>query len=385
MGRKKRERHTSRVRVRGAHVTQEMGNPPHHRAGTLARGSKQRCHRLTISIPPQAGLQVVKRWHQERTSLMALPPEKLAQLKAAQKAAENQELEQSKEIINAQDIGYTSKLFVQALFPYRKTDEEKRVIETAQGRIVVYADGGLPYGKYPRLIMAYIITRAVENAGKLKAGKIDLEQAVRIPLGHSMNHFLQAIGIHGRGTGGKKGTLSIVREQLLRLADARVTVKEDDGVRARGKHTQIMDEWDLWFDARDPNQGSFIESYIKLTPQFFQHIIEAPIPIDLAVLRQLTKPRSMDIYIWLTVKQFWLSKNNRDSYLFTWDMMAQSFATKPLTSSQNLADFRRELKAAIQDVILVWPDAGIEVSTGGVTVSKTAPSVEKKPPRLQLD
>ena len=316
---------------------------------------------------------------------MALPPEKLAQLKAAQKAAENQELEQSKEIINAQDIGYTSKLFVQALFPYRKTDEEKRVIETAQGRIVVYADGGLPYGKYPRLIMAYIITRAVENAGKLKAGKIDLEQAVRIPLGHSMNHFLQAIGIHGRGTGGKKGTLSIVREQLLRLADARVTVKEDDGVRARGKHTQIMDEWDLWFDARDPNQGSFIESYIKLTPQFFQHIVEAPIPIDLAVLRQLTKPRSMDIYIWLTVKQFWLSKNNRDSYLFTWDMMAQSFATKALTSSNDVAHFRTEIKKAITDVVSVWPECGIEADLEGVTVTKTSPSVEKKPPRPQLD
>lgn len=316
---------------------------------------------------------------------MALPPEKLAQLKAAQKAAANQELEQSKEIINAQDIGYTSKLFVQALFPYRKTDEEKRVIETAQGRIVVYADGGLPYGKYPRLIMAYIITRAVENAGKLKAGKIDFEQAVRIPLGHSMNHFLQAIGIHGRGTGGKKGTLSIVREQLLRLADARVTVKEDDGVRTRGKHTQIMDEWDLWFDARDPNQGSFIESYIKLTPQFFQHIIEAPIPIDLAVLRQLTKPRSMDIYIWLTVKQFWLSKNNRDSYLFTWDMMAQSFATKALTSSNDVAHFRTEIKKAITDVVSVWPECGIEADLEGVTVTKTSPSVEKKPPRLQLD
>lgn len=316
---------------------------------------------------------------------MALPPEKLAQLKAAQKAAANQELEKSKEIINAQDIGYTSKLFVQALFPYRKTDEEKRVIETAQGRIVVYADGGLPYGKYPRLIMAYIITRAVENAGKLKAGKIDFEQAVRIPLGHSMNHFLQAIGIHGRGTGGKKGTLSIVREQLLRLADARVTVKEDDGVRARGKHTQIMDEWDLWFDARDPNQGSFIESYIKLTPQFFQHIVEAPIPIDLAVLRQLTKPRSMDIYIWLTVKQFWLSKNNRDSYLFTWDMMAQSFATKELITAIDRRNFRNEIKKAIHDLRAVWPNCGIKADLEGVTVTKTSPSVEKKPPRPQLD
>lgn len=87
--------------------------------------------------------------------------------------------------------------------------------------------------------MAYIVTRAVENAGKLKAGKIDLEQAVRIPLGHSMNHFLQAIGVTGRGTGGATGNLANIREQLLRLADARVTVKEDDGVRARGKHTEV--------------------------------------------------------------------------------------------------------------------------------------------------
>ena len=233
--------------------------------------------------------------------------------------------------------------------------------------------------------MAYIITRAVENAGKLKAGKIDLEQAVRIPLGHSMNHFLQAIGVTGRGTGGATGNLANIREQLLRLADARVTVKEDDGVRARGKHTQIMDEWDLWFDARDPNQGSFIESYIKLTPQFFQHIVEAPIPIDLAVLRQLTKPRSMDIYIWLTVKQFWLSKNNRDSYLFTWDMMAQSFATKELKTAVERRDFRNEIKKAIHDVQALWPNCGVEADLDGVTVSKTSPSVEKKPPRLQLD
>ena len=59
---------------------------------------------------------------------MALPPEKIAQLQAAQKTAQDREVNQAKELINAQDIGYTSKLFVQALFPYRKTDEEKRVI-----------------------------------------------------------------------------------------------------------------------------------------------------------------------------------------------------------------------------------------------------------------
>ena len=93
----------------------------------------------------------------------------------------------------------------------------------------------------------------------------------------------------------------------------------------------------------------------------------------------------MDIYIWLTVKQFWLSKNNRDSYLFTWDMVAQSFATKALTSSNDVAHFRTEIKKAITDVVSVWPECGIEAGLEGVTVTKTSPSVEKKPPRLQLD
>ncbi|WP_246818255.1 replication protein RepA [Corynebacterium sp. HMSC071F07] len=216
------------------------------------------------------------------------PDERRAKLEAVKELARRQEHDAAQELLQAQDVGYTSKLFVQALFPYRKTEDKERVIITPSGKIVVYSGEGLPYGKYPRLIMAYLITRAVENAGRLKEGKISQEEAFRIPLGHSMNQFLSSIGIGKRGTGGAKGTITIVREQLIRLSDSRITVKSDDGVRARGKHTQILDEWDLWFDTRDPNQGSFVESYLKLTPQFFQHIAEAPIPIDLNVLRQRT-------------------------------------------------------------------------------------------------
>ena len=317
---------------------------------------------------------------------MALPPEKLAQLKAAQKAAENQELEHSKELINAQDIGYTSKLFVQALFPYRKTDEDTRRVETSDGSIFVSSANGLPYGKYPRLIMAYIMTRAVENAGNLKAGKIDAEEALRIPLGRSMNHFLQAIGIHGRGTGGKRGTLSLVRDQLLRLSSSSITVQEKHSTpRERGGIITILDDWDLWFDPKHPSQTSIIESHLILTPKFFKHIAESPIPIDLDILRQLTRPRSMDIYIWLTLKQFWLDRNNRGSYLFTWEMIAQSFATKELVSGQDWVNFRNEIKKAVHDVQVVWPNCGIDADLKGVTVTKTAPSIERKSPRRQLN
>ncbi|MEK0057402.1 replication protein RepA [Corynebacterium sp. KPL2825] len=313
------------------------------------------------------------------------PDERRAKLEAVKELARRQEHDAAQELLQAQDVGYTSKLFVQALFPYRKTEGNNRTVETPQGTITILSQRGVPYGKYPRLIMAYIITRAVANAGRLKEGKITHEEACRIPLGHSMSHFLQAIGITGRGTGGATGNLKNIREQLLRIAGSFITVQSDDGVHARGRNTQILEDWNLWFDPRDPNQGSFMESELVLTPQFFKHIAEAPIPIDLNVLRELNKPRSMDIYIWLTVKQYWLAKNNREAYTFTWDMIAANFATSEITSTTQMRDFRRRTKEAIEEVSKVWPNSGIEANTDGVTVTRTAPSVHQKPPRPELD
>ncbi|WP_013136941.1 replication protein RepA (plasmid) [Corynebacterium rhinophilum] len=311
--------------------------------------------------------------------------ERRAKLEAVKELARRQEHDAAQELLQSQDVGYTSKLFVQALFPYRKTEGNNRTVETPQGTITILSQRGVPYGKYPRLIMAYIITRAVANAGRLKEGKITHEEACRIPLGHSMSHFLQAIGITGRGTGGATGNLKNIREQLLRIAGSFITVQSDDGVHARGRNTQILEDWNLWFDPRDPNQGSFMESELVLTPQFFKHIAEAPIPIDLNVLRELNKPRSMDIYIWLTVKQYWLAKNNREAYTFTWDIIAANFATSEITSTTQMRDFRRRTKEAIEEVSKVWPNSGIEANTDGVTVTRTAPSVHQKPPRPELD
>ena len=313
------------------------------------------------------------------------PDERRAKLEAVKELARRQEHDAAQELLQAQDVGYTSKLFVQALFPYRKTEGNNRTVETPQGTITILSQRGVPYGKYPRLIMAYIITRAVANAGRLKEGKITHEEACRIPLGHSMSHFLQAIGITGRGTGGATGNLKNIREQLLRIAGSFITVQSDDGVHARGRNTQILEDWNLWFDPRDPNQGSFMESELVLTPQFFKHIAESPIPIDLNVLRELNKPRAMDIYIWLTVKQYWLAKNNREAYTFTWDMIAANFATSEITSTTQMRDFRRRTKEAIEEVSKVWPNSGIEANTDGVTVTRTAPSVHQKPPRPELD
>ena len=313
------------------------------------------------------------------------PDERRAKIEAVKELARRQEREAAQELLQAQDVGYTSKLFVQAIFPYRQVEGNTYSIESGNSSISIVSFNGVPYGKYPRLIMAYIITRAVENAGQLKEGKLSQEEARRISLGHSMSHFLKAIGIEFRANGGKRGNVTLLRKQIKRLASSVITVQSDDGVHARGSNTQILDDWNLWFDPRDPNQGSFMESELVLTSKFFQYVAESPIPIDLNVLRQLSKPRSMDIYIWLTLKQYWLAKNNRDVYTFTWEMMAANFATKALDSNDARQNFRKEIKKSIRDILTVWPDAGITADTTGVTVTKTATSIRQRPPKPQLD
>lgn len=313
------------------------------------------------------------------------PDERRAKIEAVKELARRQEREAAQELLQAQDVGYTSKLFVQALFPYKQVEGNTYSIESGNSSVSIVSFNGVPYGKYPRLIMAYIITRAVANAGRLKEGKIDEEQARHIPLGHSMSHFLQAIGIELRANGGKRGNVTLLREQIKRLASSVITVQSDDGVHARGTNTQILDDWNLWFDPRDPNQGSFLESELVLTNRFFQHVAEAPIPIDLNVLRQLRKPRAMDLYVWCTLKQYWLAKNSRDAYTFTWDMIADSFSTKKLTTAVERRNFRNEIKKAIHDILCVWPNAGITADTDGVTLTKTATSVRQRPPRPELD
>lgn len=301
--------------------------------------------------------------------------EKLA---AAKELARQQEQHTAQTTLNPQEIGYTSKLFVQALFPYRKQESKEREIQTAEGTITVYSSNGLPYGKYPRLIMAYVITRAVEHAAQVRDGKMDIDEARRIPLGKSMNGFLDAIGVTSRGTGGANGNLIKIRDQIIRLAGSTVTAQTDDGVHAAGRNTQIVEDWNLWINPHKPDQELSVDSTITLTPQFFQHIVEAPIPIDLDVLRELNKPRSIDLYVWLTVKNYWLRRSNRESFLFTWDMIAQSFSTKELKTSNDLAHFRTDFKNALKEVVEAWPEANVDASTEGVAVAQAELPVSPK-------
>ena len=272
------------------------------------------------------------------------------------------------------EVGYTSRVFVQALFPYRKTDSRERMITHGADQITVYSIKGLPYGKYPRLIMAYIITTAVEQARQAEAGIISEDQARKISLGRSMNTFLQTLGITTRGNGGTRGNLTALREQLLRLASSTITVERRTAKRSRGTHANIVESWDLWL-----GEETSAEAYILITQSFYDHIRQSPIPIDLAVFTQLNQPRAMDLYVWLTMKKFWISATAYDHFLFPWSDIESYFSLTDLVTATQRRDFRKEIAKAIERITTYWPDAQASTTTDGVLIYKGPPSIPPRP------
>lgn len=64
-------------------------------------------------------------------------------------------------------------------------------------------------------------------------------------------------------------------------------------------------------------------------------------------------------------------------------MLAANFATKQLTTAVQRRDFRTEIKKALLELTTAWPEAGIEASTDGVTVTKLPRQFNRK--HLVLD
>ena len=77
------------------------------------------------------------------------------------------------------------------------------------------SDMGLPYGTYPRLLMAWITTEAVRTKTR------------ELQLGDSLSYFMRRLDLDV--TGGQKGTVTVLRRQMKRLFSANVSWSYEHG------------------------------------------------------------------------------------------------------------------------------------------------------------
>jgi hypothetical protein len=184
-------------------------------------------------------------------------------------------------------VGFLARALVQATLPHSDPKANEFVRRNGHFTLSILApkDVGLPYGRYPRLVLAYLTTEAVRR------------KSPDIELGSHFSHFCAALGIPP--TTGPRGSLPLLRDQLQRLfaSTFQCILHDQSQGRHAGDGFLIAEKRELWWDPRSRRGETAWASHVVLSDRFYREATEAPVPLDLRVLCALRSPFEIDIYV----------------------------------------------------------------------------------------
>jgi hypothetical protein len=162
--------------------------------------------------------------------------------------------------------------------------------------------------------------------------------------------------------GGKRSDARRLQDQMRRLLNARMSfqqsIKEEHRHGERRLNMEVAPESELWWNPRDPEQGTLWGSYVVLGEYFFEAITALPVPADMRVLRAIRRsPLALDLYVWATWRVFKLQK----PAFIPWDgLMGQ------MGGEYERADnFVQKAKGALRKIRAVYPALKLEYGKGG--------------------
>ena len=104
---------------------------------------------------------------------------------------------------------------------------------------------------------------------------------------------------------------------------------------------------------------------VRLSGDFFDEVTQHPVPLDLGALRALRgSPLRLDIYCWLTYRMSYLGRRTE----IPWPSLRAQFGSNLADTKQGRARFRLEFERHLREVLVVYRDANVEVSTGGIVL-----------------
>ena len=208
---------------------------------------------------------------------------------------------------------------------------------------------GVPYGSFPRLVLAYIITEVVKGRER------------RIEFSSYFSSFLNEIGYTGNHKGNSESGKRI-HDQLERLLHATISFQyKDDEQRSRLNIT-IAPKSVLWWNYKKPDQGSLWGSYIDISEDFYTSILNAPVPLRTDILAALKKsPLALDVYMWVSYRLFTMQAAGQEQITLSYGRLQEQFGTGIATKNYRL--FRNRFKQAIAEVAKYWvsPDGTKEL------------------------
>lgn len=302
--------------------------------------------------------------------------------------AEYQAMEQD-QARKAGRIGYVPHILVHASLPYREPRDDKgeplehwerysgrarMVLET--GRRLVETNGldrhnqpvkelrpyGLPYGSFPRIVLAFFTSEVV------------LKRSPEIELGNSVREWFSRMGIPC--SGGPRGTMALVKQQLTRLLHAKISIEENGAQPHVGQfllaegHRDGPSAW--WSDTS--HQFALWQPRILLSPTFFTILRDRAVPVNLRAMTALSQsPLAMDLYVWASYRADVLREK---PVLVPWGALYQQFG-----SDCYLHKFQENFRRALSRVLVVYPELKAKAVRSGIELQAFNSSVPRLPAR----
>lgn len=259
-------------------------------------------------------------------------------------------------------LGYMARVLVQATLPHSKVKGNEFVRTNGRFTLSLMAPSkiGLPYGSIPRILIAWIGTEAVKT------------QSRNLTLGNNLSMFMSNLDLIP--TGGRWGTITRLRDQMKRLFSCTISAFDETNKSTEDTERgfRLTDERYLWWEPTNPDQNVLFEPYVILSEKFYEQIIEFPVPIDLRVLKALTRsPLALDIYCWLTYRYSYLKKTT----VISWPLLEAQFGSDYTLTRSFKANFLDQLKK----VSLLYPDANITVLDKGLELRPSSTHIAKIP------
>ena len=255
-------------------------------------------------------------------------------------------------------LGFMARAMVQATLPHRKVEGNE--FERRNGNFTLSlmspAKIGLPYGAVPRLLLAWVTTEAVKTKSR------------ELELGNSMSAFMAELGMSRQGS-----NIASLKNQTRRLFASTVSATYED----KEKHNiadigyRLADRSVLWWHSKDPEQAGLWKSTVTLSEQFFNEVIDRPVPIDMRAIKALKQsPMALDVYSWLTYRVSYLKR----PVVIPWAALALQFGS----DYSRLRDFKAALLSELRKVLVVYSSVQVEALEEGLLVKPSLTHITMK-------
>lgn len=270
---------------------------------------------------------------------------------------------QAIEILEAKEagmLGYMARVMVQATMPHKSTPgaEFRRSNGILTLTILSPSDVGLPYGTYPRLLLAWITTEAVRT------------KSPELVLGPTLSNFMSQLWL--LSTGGRWGTIGRLKDQMQWLFSSTISARMEAPTETLGMRMGVAVKYRLWWDPKSPEQAALWLSTVSLSHDFYREIIDRPVPIDVRAFQVLKKsPLALDIYCWLTYRLSYLKTKTE----IPWPALRAQFGAGYPETPQGQWDFKHNFLKQLRSVLGVYPEAKISQGGTGLLLKPSKPHI----------